>query len=229
MRGVTRGAALCCIALTACGFDGAEGEDSDLGQGPVLDPLPFGNVTLSGSISSPHPGAFTVALLPAGTKLPADNPCLRAGATTALVDATTRTFSFPNVLPGPYLLVGIRLSTGKLNFERTAVAIDVPATSATHTAAPLALLPELKAEILGDDRRGPGGDDQLVAWTVPIGFLTSAFALRDRDSHCVQGTPLPMPPAAIGGDYQLPADDLEKVKLVVERGEQMAIRLARPD
>jgi hypothetical protein len=204
--------AFCCVALlAACGFEGSDGSDEPVSAGPPVGPLPAGNLVVSGSISPGTVGGeFYAALLPAGTTLPAELPCLPEGARSTFVDGVARTFSFEAVGAGQYELAVLHFTPDRFHLERTMQAVTVGTTSIDVGGIALPMPLTARSEDSFGPSRGPGGDDKIT-WTAPSGFEGLAFDMKNKTDICKTG-----PVLSVSGAYEVAARDSRALKLVVQ-------------
>lgn len=210
-----RGATLCWIALAAgCGFEGSEGMMS--GEPPTSSPTPQPKVRVFGVADSPEDyGSFSAFLLPAGSTLPADNPCEPAGARTTPVDWDSGELSFDEVTPGSYVLAVFRKNSDRSRLERTLVAVTV--TGQDVDLGTIKLLEAIDAE-----RKDVIGSGPMIFWAaprMPSSVATKGYAYNvelpgQQPTACTPGVALPN----VQGAYRVPAPPgpMTKVRAVVE-------------
>jgi hypothetical protein len=217
-------AVLCCTLLAACAFEGAEGEPAQAPTSdtePTVEPLPLGDGQLRGSIASTETdGFFGAGLLlpsvlePPSTVLSANNPCFPQG--TRQVQANRdRTFVFPKIAAGTYVLVVYRFTTDDKSsrirrIERTLKTVTMPQQSDVGV---IQLPGSLSAERSGE----------VVTWIAPGAVAAAAFGLSSKGSNaCSSGLAL-----QVSGAFEANAAGYSKIKAVIEdvSNRQMSIDL----
>ncbi len=221
---------LCCLGFIlagGCAFDGSEGSEPP-DEAPIATPLPpGGTLTISGTIASTWvdppdspPAHFGVVLVNKDTPALAPQDCYPRQVTPVAARAD-RTFTISNVASGAYYVLAFRHHNG--SFERTSVDVTISDQSVTLT--PISLLAPLSASI--DDKSGPS-DREVVSWSAPTGasgFKGMAFRGTSADACELSGGAL-----KIKGTYQsdIP-DNVDLVRVLIEKGEQVAIRVEAVD
>jgi hypothetical protein len=229
---------LCYLGLLlagGCAFDGSEGSEPAIQEpapppeAPIATPLPTGGTyTISGRIASSWidppvvPIAeFGVVLVNKSTPALAPQDCFPQQVTRISARAD-RTFTIPNVASGSYYVLAYRLHEGL--FERTSVDVTVNNQNIELTA-PIQLLPRLNANIVEEGGRG---EREVVTWRAPMGttgFNGLAFRSSSADACAASGGEL-----QVDGSYRadLP-NNLERVRVLVEKGAQVAMQVEEVD